>query len=113
MTKAAKIQIVILVSILALAGLLRLWQLGAADVITDEALIGFRSIGYFDFFASPYQTTPYEWFSVVPDWAKISFHDHPPLLFLIQHWFIVLLGQSVFVLRLPLALCGIASVYLL
>ncbi len=101
-----------LLLILVLAGILRFYGLGRADVITDEALIAFRSIGYIDFFVSPYQTTPYEWFSDIPTWARLSFHDHPPLVFLLQHLFFNLFGQSVFVLRLPFVLAGIISVFL-
>ena len=80
----------LLISILILAAFLRLYNLTSADVITDEALIAFRAIGYIDFFVSPYQTTPYEWFSDTPAWVKLSFHDHPPLIFLIafqSNWY--------------------------
>lgn len=75
-------KILIIAFILILAVVFRFYGLGDADVITDESLIAFRSIGYIDFFISPYQTTPYEWFSDIPNWAKLSFHDHPPLVFL-------------------------------
>ncbi len=99
--------------ILVAAGILRFYGLGRADVITDEALVGFRSIGYIDFFVSPYQTTPYEWFSDIPTWARLSFHDHPPLVFLIQHFFFKLFGQNIIALRLPFALAGLLSIYLI
>jgi len=100
--------------IIILALFLRFYHLTSADVITDEALIAFRAIGYLDFFASPYQTTPYEWFSDnLPFWAKLSFHDHPPLVFLIQHLFFSLFGQSLLVLRLPFALAGVGAVLLI
>ncbi|MFA6381647.1 MAG: glycosyltransferase family 39 protein [Candidatus Buchananbacteria bacterium] len=98
--------------ILALASFFRFYNLTRADVINDEVIIAFRSIGYIDFFSSPYQTTPWEWFSSVPAWARLSFHDHPPLVFLIQHWFFEIFGQSIFVLRLPFVLVGIISVFL-
>lgn len=104
--------VVVITLILLLASVFRLYNVSQADVITDEALNGFRSIGYIDFFVSPYQTTPFEWFSEVPTWAKISFHDHPPLVFLIQHFFFNIFGVSNFSLRLPFVLAGIASVYL-
>ncbi|MDX9893218.1 MAG: glycosyltransferase family 39 protein [Patescibacteria group bacterium] len=106
-------QLFLLLAILTLAASLRFWGITKADVITDEALIGFRSIGYLDFFVSPYQTTPYEWFLVVPAWAKLSFHDHPPLTFILQHLSFTVFGQNVFALRLPFVLAGIVSVYLL
>ena len=98
--------------IVILASVLRFYNLSSADVITDEALISFRSIGYIDFFVSPYQTTPFEWFSDIPTWASLSFHDHPPLVFAIQHLFFNLFGQSIFILRLPFVMFGIATVYL-
>ena len=103
----------LLLFILILAGVLRFYQLGWADVINDEVIFAFRSIGYIDFFSSPYQTTPWEWFSEIPIWAHFSFHDAPPLVFLIQHLFFILFGQSILVLRLPFVLAGIASIYLL
>ena len=99
--------------ILLLAAGLRLYQLDRADVITDEALIAFRSLGYVDFFASPYQTTPWEWFSDVPAWARLSFHDHPPLVFWLQHFSFFLFGENELGMRLPFVLAGAGSVALL
>lgn len=103
----------LLIAILLLAGVFRFYNLTSSDVITDESLIAFRSIGYIDFFVSPYQSTPYEWFSEVPSWAKLSFHDHPPLVFLIQNFFFKILGVSILSLRLSFALAGVLSVYLI
>lgn len=99
--------------IIVTASLTRFYQLDHSDVINDEAIIGFRSIGYIDFFSSPYQTTPWEWFSDVPSWSRLSFHDHPPLTFIIQHLFFLVFGVSVITLRLPFVLAGIGSVWLL
>jgi len=113
MFKSKNLLLLLLFLILLLAIILRFWDLGRADVLTDEVLIAFRSIGYIDFFASPYQTTPWEWFSDIPSWARLSFHDHPPLVFLIQHLSFKLLGQNLIALRLPLVLAGIGSVFLL
>lgn len=102
-----------LILIILLAAFLRLYDLPRADVITDEALIGFRSIGYLDFFLSPYQTTPLEWFDGdIPSWTKFSFHDHPPLTFIIQHFSLRVFGVNEWGQRLPFALAGIASVWL-
>ncbi|MDD2807002.1 MAG: glycosyltransferase family 39 protein [Patescibacteria group bacterium] len=103
----------LVVFILLSAAFLRLYQLGSADVLNDETLIAFRSVGYIDFFSSPYQTTPWEWSADVPWWAHLSFHDHPPVVFVLQHLLFLFLGPSVFVMRLPLALAGIGSVFLL
>jgi len=105
----------ILILILLVAAFLRLWNLGGADVITDEGLNGFRSIGYIDFFLSEFQPTPYDWLGTgdLPAWTKLSFHDHPPLTFIIQHIFFKLGGVNNWSLRLPFALAGIGSVLLM
>ncbi|MBI2610079.1 glycosyltransferase family 39 protein [Candidatus Giovannonibacteria bacterium] len=49
----------------------------------------------------------------IPWWTKFSFHDHPPLVFWIQHVSVSLLGENNFGMRLPSALFGLASIYLL
>ncbi|MEK9180791.1 MAG: glycosyltransferase family 39 protein [Patescibacteria group bacterium] len=95
---------------LAVAAFFIFFRLALADPLTDEVEIAFRSLGYMDFLATPFQTTPYEWFASAPGWAKLSFHDHPPLVFLIQHGFFRLFGDSLFVLRLPFALAGLFSI---
>ena len=104
MDRQRRVSLMLVGLILLLAAGLRLYQLDRADVITDEALIAFRSLGYVDFFASPDQTTPWEWFSDVPAWARLSFHDHPPLVFLVQHGSFLLFGENELGLRLPFAL---------
>lgn len=113
MFKSKNFLFLFLFLILLIAISLRFWNLSRADVLTDEILIAFRSIGYIDFFSSPYQTTPWEWFSDIPNWARLSFHDHPPLVFLVQHVSFKLLGQNLIALRLPFVLAGVASVFLL
>jgi 4-amino-4-deoxy-L-arabinose transferase-like glycosyltransferase len=109
----SKVRAILLVIILLAVGL-RFYNLAAADVITDEALNGFRSIGYIDFFVSEFQKTPFDWLgeSILPDWLYLSFHDHPPLVFLVQHFFFKLGGVNLWSLRLPFALAGVLSVYL-
>lgn len=106
---------IMLIVILLVAAFLRLWGLPEADVTTDEAFNGIRSIGYIDFLMSESQKTPYDWYGTgeLPGWLMLSFHDHPPLTFIIQHIFFMLLGVSLWGLRLPSALAGIASVYLM
>lgn len=49
----------------------------------------------------------------IPWWTNLSFHDHPPLVFLVQHWSIKVFGENKFAFRLPSALAGILSVYLI
>ncbi|MBI2024941.1 MAG: glycosyltransferase family 39 protein [Candidatus Harrisonbacteria bacterium] len=103
-----------IIVIVLIAATLRLWQLGSAELMFDEGLYAFRSIGYLDYLESPDQVTPIQLLAdeKLPFWTGLSFHDHPPLFFLIQHIFFSLLGTSLFVARLPSALAGIGSVAL-
>ncbi len=103
---------ILFLSILIVAAVLRLWRLDQHDVITDEAFYGYRSIALVDSLNSPYQSTPFEWFEEVPAWAKLSFHDHPPLGFWIWHSFFKVFGINLWALRLPSVLAGIGSVIL-
>lgn len=125
-----------LVTILLLAAVLRIWNLSVGDITgNDEVLYAFRSVEMLDYDNAPFQTTPLEWFDpytkrelateaqqdsrsgvgASPNtkwWTKLSFHDHPPLVFLIQNWSMKIFGETVFGFRLPSALFGILSVYL-
>lgn len=103
----------ILLAILAVAAFLRLWRLDFADVLTDEASLGIRSLGYVDFLGTQAQGTPAEWYDVRPWWSYLSFHDHPPLVFWLQHLSFRMLGENTWALRLPSAIAGVAVVYLL
>ncbi|MDP3800254.1 MAG: glycosyltransferase family 39 protein [bacterium] len=112
----------ILIAIMALACILRLWSLGSTELLFDESFYSFRSIGWLDYLESPYQTTPIQWLfpsansgqaSNLPGWTKLSFHDHPPLFFLVQKIFFNLFGDSLLVSRLPSAIFGIGFVYLI
>jgi len=103
-----------LIAILFIAAILRLWNLGDGDPMGDEADLAFRAIGMLDFDAAAAQTTPLEWFDpAVPSWTRLSFHDHPPLVFLLQHISLKIFGENNFGFRFPSALVGIVSVYLL
>ncbi|MFY9492970.1 MAG: glycosyltransferase family 39 protein [Minisyncoccia bacterium] len=105
----------ILLAILFIAGFLRLVGLGSSELLFDEALYSFRSIGWLDYLESAVQTTPVQWLadSDLPAWQKLSFHDHPPLFFLIQRMFFKVFGDSLLASRLPSAIFGIAFVYLI
>lgn len=104
----------ILIGILVIAALLRFWGLERGDVTNDEVFYAFRAIGMMDFDHAEFQTTPLEWWDPnIPSWTKISFHDHPPLVFWVQHVFINLFGENPTAFRLPSAFLGIASVYLI
>lgn len=101
-----------LCGILVLAAGLIFFRLTRADVQTDAGHYSLRAVGYLDFLDSERQTTPFQWYasSTPPTWTKLSFHDHPPLVFAIQHGFFRLLGVSDFAALLPFALAGVASV---
>ena len=119
----------ILWGILLLATVLRLWGLERGDPINDEVLMSFRAIGLVDFDEAEFQTTPIEWFDPlaklspkipteyqietgIPWWVRISSHDQPPLVYLTQHFFMKVFGEHPWAFRLPSALLGVASVYL-
>lgn len=100
--------------ILITAALLRVVSLSAGDTLSDEVGYAFRAIGMLDFDEAEQQTTPLEWFDpFIPSWTKLSFHDHPPLVFFVQHVFMDIFGETNFGFRFPSALLGIACVYLL
>ncbi|MBI4090830.1 MAG: glycosyltransferase family 39 protein [Candidatus Komeilibacteria bacterium] len=100
--------------IVLLAAALRLYALDRGDPISDEVLYGFRAIGMLDFDFAVVQPTPYQLFNItVPWWVHLSFHDHPILVFLMQHWFMGLFGVNLWGLRLSSALFGITSVFLI
>ena len=100
--------------IVILASFLIFFRLNRADIQTDDAIYSFRAIGYFDFVDSvDTQTTPIVWFDNIPWWSKLSFHDAPPLVFLIQNLFFKVFGISDFTAKLPFALAGVGSVILL
>jgi 4-amino-4-deoxy-L-arabinose transferase-like glycosyltransferase len=108
----------ILIAILIAAAILRFWSLGSTEIFHDEGFYAFRSIGYVDYLQNNEQTTPIQWLAVsspngsLPFWTSLSFHDHPPFFFFIQHLFFKIFGDSIFVARLPSALAGLASVWL-
>ncbi len=118
--------------IIIVAAFLRLWGLPHGDPVSDEVYYAFRAIGMLDFDEADVQTTPLEWYDPstssghvssagspqagspsAPWWTRLSFHDHPPLVFAIQHFSIQLFGENNFAYRFPSAVFGIASVYLL
>jgi len=103
-----------LLIIILLGAILRLWGLSSAELVFDEGAYAFRSIGYLDYLESHEQPTPVQWLrdGRLPAWLKLSFHDHPPLFFLIQHWFFALLGDSLTIARLPSALAGSIAIFL-
>ncbi len=104
----------LLIVVVIIGAGLRLWNLGNAEFFHDEGFYAFRSIGYLDYVQNDAQTTPIQWFKdqPLPFWTHLSFHDHPPLFFIIQHIFFVLFGDSRLVARLPSALAGLFAIVL-
>ncbi len=114
MDNKKKISILVLSLILLVGGFLRLYSLTAHDMVADDALNSFRSIGYFDYLAAEdLQSTPVSWFEEKTWWQNLSFHDHPPLSFIIQNIFFNVFGNNVLAARLPFALSGIVTILLL
>lgn len=106
------IKITALAVIVFAAFVFRTYDVGSRDLLGDEAAYAFRSVGYVDYLGTSFQTQPIEWFAGkdLPLWSKLSFHDHPPLGFLIQHAFFRIFGDTETVARLPGVLLGTISV---
>ena len=107
---------ILLTAILLLGFIIRIWGLGSAEIFHDEGLYAFRSIGYIDYIQNDDQSTPIQWFRDLPTmpwWTKLSFHDHPPLFFLVQHLFFRVFGNSLFVARLPSLIAGMFAIWLM
>jgi 4-amino-4-deoxy-L-arabinose transferase-like glycosyltransferase len=102
-------------AILILAFLLRIWNVGNQEIFGDESAYAFRSIGYLDYLGSSFQTQPIDWYKnqELPKWTKLSFHDHPPLVFIIQNLFFKVFGDSILAARLPAVLFGTLSTFLI
>ncbi len=112
-----------LVAILLVAATFRFYGLGTAEIFHDEGFYAFRSIGYIDYLQNADQTTPVQWFysseggssfggkNSLPWWTNLSFHDHPPLFFLIQHFSTSIFGDTLFAVRLPSVLAGLFSIW--
>ncbi len=106
-------KLIILLIIILGAVFLRFVWLGRADVVYDESINSFRSLGYLDFFAEAGQETSINWFTDPPAWSKLSFHDHPPLSFLLNGLFLNLFGPTPFAVRFLSALSGLVGVFLI
>ena len=129
-----------IVLVTAVVVFLRIYGLSQGDTVNDEAAIAFRAIGMVDYLKSDEQTTPDEWADPVPFescatdkpeaicetkalirhnavknawWLPLSFHDHPPLVFWIQHFFMRILGERPWAFRLPSAIFGLGSILVL
>ncbi len=98
--------------IILVAVVLRFTSLTLAPIMGDEPAYAVRSFGWIDVLWGTGQTTPYHWFEYLPLWSQLSFHDHPPMVFAVQHIFQSLFGDSLFSVRLSSAFFGVLSVVL-
>src|SRR3989344_112355 len=110
MSKRARV--LIIAGCLVVAAFFLFFRLGKGDPVTDEVELAFRSIGYMDFLATPFQTTPLEWFSDAPWWTRLTFHDHPPVIFALGYAVFQMFGDSLLALRSVFAILGLASLWL-
>lgn len=85
------------------------YRLDFADSLTDGSIYAVRSLSYTDYILPGNQTTPLQWFGYFPWWSRLSFHDAPPLVFIIQHIFFRIFGENIIALRLPFALSGVGA----
>lgn len=107
-----RIEVLGVVLVVVLIFVLRILPISYGDLYSDNAINSFRAYGWFDYLGMSGQSGPFEWLGHIPSWALLSFHDAPPLGFLVQHMFFSLFGDSVVVVRLPFVLAGIVSVFL-
>ena len=105
----------ILIGILLIGALIRFWGLGTSELFHDEGFYAFRAIGNLDYIQNDDQTTPIQWYkdATLPWWTNLSFHDHPKFYFLSSNLFFRIFGDSLFIARLPSALFGVLSVWLI
>lgn len=95
--------------ILLLAVILIFPFLSRVDITGDGAVYSTRAIGRLDFMFANQQPTPLQWFPQMPGWAHLSYHDMPPLVLLIQHFFLRI-DESIFFAKLPFALMGLGTI---
>ncbi|MFH1790112.1 MAG: glycosyltransferase family 39 protein [bacterium] len=103
----------IFVALIVLATILRLSFLSLTPLYHDEPAYSLRSIGMIDTLTSKNQPTPVDLLGYENWWVKLSFHDHPPLFFLINHISIKIFKSGLFGARLPSVFFGIATVIIL
>lgn len=101
-------------AIIALGLILRLWGLSSSDLQGDAAINSFRALGWYDYLLSDIgQSSPLSWFGYFPWWSYLSFHDHPPLVFALQHVFFRFFGSASVVALTPHLLAYLGTAYLL
>ncbi len=98
-----------LVAILLISAFFLLYKVSYVDLLGDDSHYTIRGIGYIDFMFSTKQTTPLNWLDNYPWWSNLSFHDHPPLVFFIQHVFLSL-HESIFFAKLPYIIASLLTI---
>lgn len=99
--------------VLILAAAFSFWALDRHDVVGDEASYMVRGMRMLDFNFGIEQPTPVQWVDEMPWWMPFSFHDHPPLVFLIERFSFVAFGENLIAGRIPSVLAGLGAVILL
>ncbi len=87
-------------------------RISQVDFTTDNAHYTVRSVGYVDYMFSTDQPTPLDFLDKFPWWANLSFHDHPFLLFFVQHLFLKV-HESIFFAKLPYVLFSLGTIILI
>ncbi len=104
---------VLLATVILLSVFFRFAGTAGTDIQSDHALNSFRALGLVDYLADANQTTPLVWFGMIPWWSRLSFHDHPPLSFELQHLFFLVFGNTDVAAYMPFLLAGIISTYMI
>ena len=100
------------IAIVLIASFLIFFRLGMADSLTDGSHYSLRALGYTDYIVPRLQSTPLEWFEKIPSWSRLSFHDAPPLVFIVENVFFKIFGENMYAMRLPFALAGLGTLFI-
>ncbi len=103
-----------LLAIILVVAAVLLFRVTHVDMVGDDAHYSVRAIGPVDFMFGDgqFQSTPIQWFDIVPRWAGLSFHDHPKPLFLVQHLFLSINANGFFA-KLPSVLFALGTIFVL
>lgn len=102
-----------LVWLLCAAAIFYFWGLSRHDVVTDESSHIVRGMGMLDFDFGIDQPTPIRWVGEVPWWMKLSFHDHPPLVFLLEYFSTKIFGENQIAGRIVPVIAGLLAIVFL
>lgn len=94
-------------SILFATSLLYCFIISRVSLEGDASHYAFRALGWLDWFTG--QEGPLKFVGHHEWWMDLSFQDHPPAAFFIQHYFLKLFGETTFVALLPSAIAGLLT----